>query len=250
LVRVLAFFPFASAYLALLPLVARHLISDGPQLYGILLAAIGVGTVGGSLIIRWLKDELRPDRLVAAGSLPSAIGSPLMPSTCTKGYCWPGFPVSAPQPRSSAPRAGELDAFLESLPEVADRSYRGADSSCRGLHAPSVAGHIAGSFRRGRVRWGPAHMRGQRPMQDWVPVQTTQSKPSQTMSAASGLDQLENLTSTGGFFWQARDQRLPATNYRSGRTFAIPWRFGKAGVLPNPACHAVSTKVPLIVRLS
>jgi hypothetical protein len=36
LVRVLAFFPFASAYLALLPLLARHLISDGPQLYGIL----------------------------------------------------------------------------------------------------------------------------------------------------------------------------------------------------------------------
>ena len=72
LVRVLAFFPFASAYLALLPLLARHLMSDGPQLYGILLAAIGVGTVGGSLIIRWLKDELGPDRLVAAGSLAAA----------------------------------------------------------------------------------------------------------------------------------------------------------------------------------
>ena len=72
LVRVLAFFPFASAYLALLPLLARHLISEGPQLYGILLAAIGVGTVGGSLIIRWLKDELGPDRLVAAGSVGAA----------------------------------------------------------------------------------------------------------------------------------------------------------------------------------
>jgi MFS family permease len=72
LVRVLAFFPFASAYLALLPLLARHLMSEGPQLYGILLAAIGVGTVGGSLIMRWLKDELGPDRLVAAGSLAAA----------------------------------------------------------------------------------------------------------------------------------------------------------------------------------
>ena len=37
LMRVLAFFPFASAYLALLPLLARHQISGGPQLYGILL---------------------------------------------------------------------------------------------------------------------------------------------------------------------------------------------------------------------
>jgi hypothetical protein len=117
-----------------------------------------------------------------------------MPSTCTKGYYWPGFLVSASRPRSSAPRAGELDPFLVSLPEVADRSYRGADSSCRGLDAPSVAGHIAGSFRRGRARWGPAHMRRQRPMQDWVRAQTTQSKPSQRIGVASGVDQLENLT--------------------------------------------------------
>ena len=72
LVRVLAFFPFASAYLALLPLVARQM-TGGPQLYGILLGAIGVGAVGGSLALRWLKDELGPDRLVAAGSIGTAI---------------------------------------------------------------------------------------------------------------------------------------------------------------------------------
>ena len=72
LMRVLAFFPFASAYLALLPLLARHQISGGPQVYGILLGAIGVGAVGGSLALRWLKDELGPDRLVAAGSVVAA----------------------------------------------------------------------------------------------------------------------------------------------------------------------------------
>ena len=56
---------FDSAYLALLPLLARRSDSTAhKKLYGILLAAIGVGTVGGSLIIRWLKDELGPDRLV------------------------------------------------------------------------------------------------------------------------------------------------------------------------------------------
>ena len=92
LVRVLAFFPFASAYLALLPLLARHLISEGPQLYGILLAAIGVGTVGGLLIIRWLKDELGPDRLVAAGSLGAAfalvyLGSRTTPSRRSQHAC-------------------------------------------------------------------------------------------------------------------------------------------------------------------
>ena len=72
LMRVLAFFPFASAYLALLPLVARHQISGGPQTYGILLGAIGIGAVVGSLALRWLKGELGPDRLVATGSIGAA----------------------------------------------------------------------------------------------------------------------------------------------------------------------------------
>jgi MFS family permease len=34
LIRVLAFFPFASAFMALLPLLALHQISGGPQVYG------------------------------------------------------------------------------------------------------------------------------------------------------------------------------------------------------------------------
>ena len=72
LMRVLAFFPFASAFMALLPLLARDQVSGGPQTYGILLGAIGVGAVGGSMALRWLKDELGPDRLVAAGSVGAA----------------------------------------------------------------------------------------------------------------------------------------------------------------------------------
>jgi len=73
LMRVLAFFPFASAFMALLPLLARQQISGGPQTYGILLGAIGVGAVGGSLALRWLKNELGPDRLVATGSVGAAL---------------------------------------------------------------------------------------------------------------------------------------------------------------------------------
>jgi MFS family permease len=73
LIRVLAYFPFASAYLALLPLLARHLLHQGPQFYGILLGAIGVGAVGGSFALKWLKDELGPDRLVAAGTVGTAL---------------------------------------------------------------------------------------------------------------------------------------------------------------------------------
>ena len=47
LMRAAGFFLFASAYWALLPLVARNQVAGGPELYGILLGAIGAGAVGG-----------------------------------------------------------------------------------------------------------------------------------------------------------------------------------------------------------
>src|SRR3984957_433615 len=55
LVRATAFFVFASAYWALLPLVARTQIAGGPALYGILLGAIGAGAVGGAFALPRLK---------------------------------------------------------------------------------------------------------------------------------------------------------------------------------------------------
>src|SRR5436305_2016784 len=53
LMRALAFFPFASAYWALLPLVARHQMTQGPTFYGLLLGAIGVGAILGSFALNW-----------------------------------------------------------------------------------------------------------------------------------------------------------------------------------------------------
>ncbi|BAC49516.1 MFS permease [Bradyrhizobium diazoefficiens USDA 110] len=72
LIRAVAFFFFASAYWALLPLVARNQIAGGPELYGILLGAIGIGAVGGAFALPWLKAVLGPDRLVSAGTLGTA----------------------------------------------------------------------------------------------------------------------------------------------------------------------------------
>lgn len=69
----MAFFFFASAYWALLPLVARSRIAGGPELYGILLGAVGAGAIGGALILPKLKAALGPDRLVAAGTLGTAL---------------------------------------------------------------------------------------------------------------------------------------------------------------------------------
>jgi MFS family permease len=48
IIRGAAFFLFASAYLALLPLVARSQIGDGPEVYGELMAAVGVGSIVGT----------------------------------------------------------------------------------------------------------------------------------------------------------------------------------------------------------
>ena len=73
LVRCVAFFLFASCYWALLPLVARNQIHGGPQIYGILLGAIGVGAVGGSFALPTLKERIGPDRLVAVASIGTAI---------------------------------------------------------------------------------------------------------------------------------------------------------------------------------
>ena len=47
LIRAVAFFLFASAYWALLPLVARAQMHNGPEVYGVLLGMIGVGSILG-----------------------------------------------------------------------------------------------------------------------------------------------------------------------------------------------------------
>jgi MFS family permease len=65
LIRAVAFFLFASAYWALLPLVARMQMHNGPAIYGVLLGTIGLGSIIGSFALNWLKERLGPDRLAA-----------------------------------------------------------------------------------------------------------------------------------------------------------------------------------------
>jgi len=72
LVRAVAFFLFASAYWALLPLVARNRLGGGPELYGVLLGAIGAGAIAGAFLLPWAKAKIGPDRMVAAGTIGTA----------------------------------------------------------------------------------------------------------------------------------------------------------------------------------
>src|SRR5262249_4850627 len=66
-------FLFASAYWALLPLVAREQIGGGPDLYGVLLGVIGVGAVAGAFLLPWAKAKFGVDRLMALGAFGQAL---------------------------------------------------------------------------------------------------------------------------------------------------------------------------------
>lgn len=73
LVRAVGFFLFASAYWALLPLVARTQIAGGAEVYGMLLGAIGLGAVGFAFVLPRLRGKLGPNGIVAFGEVGTAV---------------------------------------------------------------------------------------------------------------------------------------------------------------------------------
>jgi MFS family permease len=72
LIRAAGFFPLASVYWALLPLLVRQQIGGGPELYGVLVGAIGAGAVVGAFALR-AKARLGSDRTVVAATLLTAL---------------------------------------------------------------------------------------------------------------------------------------------------------------------------------
>jgi MFS family permease len=73
LVRSAAFFPLASVYWALLPLLVRQQIGGGPELYGILLGAIGTGAVAGAFVLPIAKTRFGADALLATATSVTAV---------------------------------------------------------------------------------------------------------------------------------------------------------------------------------
>jgi Transmembrane secretion effector len=53
--------------------VARDQIAAGPGIYGVLVGAIGAGAIGGVFVLPHAMAKLSPDRLVAVGTLGTAI---------------------------------------------------------------------------------------------------------------------------------------------------------------------------------
>ena len=68
LARTIAIYPFTAAYWGLLPLIARR-TGQGAEHYGILLSAISVGAILGSLGHEKLRRKFGADRLVEAGTI-------------------------------------------------------------------------------------------------------------------------------------------------------------------------------------
>ena len=77
----------ASAVPALMPLVARDLVTGGPLTYGVLLGGFGLGAVGGALSSGWLRRRLSTEAIVRLASLAIGAGavaaglSPALPLT-------------------------------------------------------------------------------------------------------------------------------------------------------------------------
>jgi predicted MFS family arabinose efflux permease len=73
LIRTIAFFPFASAYLALLPLVARTQTGDGAEVYGQLMTAVGLGSIVATLTLSWLKTRRGANGQAARGAIGAVV---------------------------------------------------------------------------------------------------------------------------------------------------------------------------------
>jgi MFS family permease len=73
LMHALAFFGFASAVWALLPLLARNELGGSAGTYGLLLSSVGVGAVAAALVLPRLRARIPRDRLVLLATITYAL---------------------------------------------------------------------------------------------------------------------------------------------------------------------------------
>jgi MFS family permease len=73
LLRAGSFFVFASAYWALLPVIARRELGGGPSYYGSLLACVGAGAVAGALLLPRVKKHLSSEATMRLGIVLSIV---------------------------------------------------------------------------------------------------------------------------------------------------------------------------------
>lgn len=64
--------------MALLPLVARHLVTGGPLTYGVLLGVFGIGAIGGAFLSTRLRARLSSEWIVRLAFAGFAVGAALL----------------------------------------------------------------------------------------------------------------------------------------------------------------------------
>lgn len=77
LTHALAFFMCASAYWALLPLIAKDTLQGGPSLYGILLTALGIGAVSEAFLLPVMKKHFSANTIMIVATTVTALSSML-----------------------------------------------------------------------------------------------------------------------------------------------------------------------------
>ena len=78
LLRAVLFLVPASCYWALLPLISRNEIGGGAAVYGVLLAAVGVGAICGALLMPRLRQRFSGEMLSLGGVLATALATGLL----------------------------------------------------------------------------------------------------------------------------------------------------------------------------
>lgn len=81
LAKAIAFFVFASATTALLPMVVRERLAAGPGTFGVLLGFIGLGAIAGGLALPRLRSRFNRDQLIFAAALVVCAGTVLLAMT-------------------------------------------------------------------------------------------------------------------------------------------------------------------------
>ena len=72
LLRAFLFFAAASCYWALMPLVVRQQLQGGATAYGLSMAAVGLGAIGGALLLPRLRARFSANSVVLIGALVTA----------------------------------------------------------------------------------------------------------------------------------------------------------------------------------
>lgn len=72
LIRAVSFFLFASAYWALLPLIAKTSLGGDASSYGVLVGAVGVGAVCGAFLLPELRRRFGPNAIAMGGTFGTA----------------------------------------------------------------------------------------------------------------------------------------------------------------------------------